>query len=102
MNQAITITFVPEQVITWLIIGLVAGFLAGALVRGRRFGLITSIIVGLIGALVGGFLFTVLRIQVPPGLEGSLNIRVIDILVSFIGAVVVLFFLGLFYRTRRI
>lgn len=101
MNQPITITFVPEQIVTWLIIGLIAGFLAGALIRGRRYGFITSIIVGLIGALVGGFLFTVFRVQVPAALAGGLTIRFIDIIVSFIGAVIVLLLLGLFYRSRR-
>ena len=80
---------------------LIAGFLAGAVVRGRRFGFITSVIVGLIGALIGGFLFAVLHIGVPAFLQGELTIRVIDIFVAFVGAVILLLILGLFYRYRR-
>ncbi len=90
LNQPLTITFVPEQVITWLIIGLIAGFAASVLVRGRRLGTISSIIVGLIGALVGGLLFTLLRIQVSPALASGITLRYIDMIVAFIGALLVL------------
>ncbi len=54
-STTVTITFSPEQVITWLIIGLIAGLLASMLIRGRRYSFIGSIILGLLGALVGGF-----------------------------------------------
>ncbi len=100
MNQAVTITFVPEQILTWVIIGLIAGVFAGMLVRGRRFGLLTSIVVGLLGALLGGFLFSVLRIQLP--VTGGLTLSWSDILVAFIGAVIILILFGGFYRYRRI
>lgn len=100
MNQPVTITFVPEQVVTWLIIGLIAGLLASILVRGRRFGLWGSIVVGLLGALIGGLLFTILGIQVPPGLAGGITIRYIDILVAFIGALIVLILVGAIWWRR--
>ncbi|HEX2908377.1 MAG TPA: GlsB/YeaQ/YmgE family stress response membrane protein [Phototrophicaceae bacterium] len=100
MNQPITITFVPEQIFTWLIIGLIAGLLASILVRGRRFGLWGSIVVGLLGALIGGFLFTVLRIQVPPALADGFTIRYIDIIVAFIGALIVLLLFGAVWWRR--
>jgi uncharacterized membrane protein YeaQ/YmgE (transglycosylase-associated protein family) len=90
MNNAVTITFVPQQVVTWLIIGLIAGFLASILVRGRRLGTLTSIIIGLVGALIGGLLFTVFGIQVSPELAGGITLRYIDIIIAFIGAVIVL------------
>ena len=100
MNQTVTISFNLGTVLTWIIIGLIAGFLAGVFIRGRRFGFLTSVIIGLIGALIGGFLFTVLRIPVSPALNEPINIRWIDILVAFIGAVILLLILGLFYRYR--
>ena len=90
MNNAVTITFVPQQIVTWLIIGLIAGFLASILVRGRRLGTVSSIVIGLVGALIGGLLFTLLGIQVSPELAGGITLRYIDIIIAFIGAVIVL------------
>jgi uncharacterized membrane protein YeaQ/YmgE (transglycosylase-associated protein family) len=90
LDQPVTVTFVPEQIITWLIIGLVAGFLASLLVGVKRLNATTSIIIGLIGALVGGFLFTIFQIPVAPALMGGITIRYIDVIVSFFGAIVVL------------
>lgn len=49
--------------IWFLVIGAVAGWLAGVLARGRGFGLLGDIVVGVIGALVGGFVFTLLGLQ---------------------------------------
>src|ERR1700728_1379753 len=57
--------------IGWIIIGLLAGWIAGHLTRGRGFGCIVNIILGLIGAVVGGWLFTKLGILVL-GFWGSL------------------------------
>ncbi len=101
MNQTVTISFNLGAVLTWIIVGLIAGFLAGVIVRGRRFGLISSIILGLIGALIGGFIFSLLHLPVPAALNEPINIRWIDILVAFVGAVILLLILGLFYRYRR-
>ncbi len=101
MNQSVTFTFVPEQVITWVIIGLIAGLFAGLLIRGQRFGLVSSVVVGLLGALLGGFLFSVLHIQIPPALSGGITLAWADMLVAFIGAAIILLLLGGFYRSRR-
>lgn len=90
MGQAVTITFVPQQVITWLIIGLLAGFLASLVVRGRGMSTLGSLIIGLVGALVGGVLFTLLAIDVSPALKEGITIRYIDVIVAFLGAVFVL------------
>ncbi len=98
--QTVSITFDVGEVVTWIVIGLIAGSLAGLIVRGSRFGYITSLIVGLVGALVGGFLFKVLRIPVAPALEGAMTIKWIDIIVAFVGAVIVLLIVGGFYRLR--
>lgn len=57
--------------IWWVIIGLVAGWIAGHLTRGRGFGCLVDIILGLIGAVIGGWVFTRLGI-VTFGFFGSL------------------------------
>jgi uncharacterized membrane protein YeaQ/YmgE (transglycosylase-associated protein family) len=49
--------------IGWIIIGLLAGWIAGHLTRGRGFGCVVDIVLGLIGAVVGGWIFTRLGIQ---------------------------------------
>jgi uncharacterized membrane protein YeaQ/YmgE (transglycosylase-associated protein family) len=99
MNQAVTVTFVPEQVITWIIVGLIAGVLAGVLIRGQRFSFLSSVIVGLLGALLGGFLVSVLNIQLP--VSGGITLAWADILVAFFGAVIILLLFG-GYRSRRV
>ncbi len=101
MNQSVTVSFVPEQIITWVIIGLIAGLLAGLLIRGRGFGFVTSVVVGLLGALLGGFLFTVLHIPIPAAFSGGITLAWADMLVAFIGAVIILLLFGGFYRSRR-
>lgn len=70
-------------VIAWIIVGLVAGWLANAILGGRG-GLFGNIAVGLIGALVGGFLFEKLNLQVMPDFWGNL-------ITATIGAVIFLF-----------
>ena len=60
-----------QSLIMFLVIGAVAGWLAGLIMKGRGFGLLGNIVVGIIGALVGGFLFGVLGLAAG-GLIGSL------------------------------
>ena len=55
------------SLIAWIVIGVVAGWLAGMLVKGGGFGLIGDIIVGVIGAFIGGWLAGVLHISVGNG-----------------------------------
>jgi uncharacterized membrane protein YeaQ/YmgE (transglycosylase-associated protein family) len=50
------------SLLSWLIIGLIAGWLAGKIARGRGYGCITDIILGLIGGVLGGWIFTRLGI----------------------------------------
>ena len=52
----------PRDIIAWLLLGLIAGWLAGKLARGRGFGCVTDIILGLIGSFIGGWIFTRLGI----------------------------------------
>ncbi len=70
----------PGGIIAWIIVGIVAGWLTGRVMRGRGYGIIGDLIIGLAGALVGGFLAG-LVIQGSVGLIGS-------IVVAFLGAVV--------------
>jgi uncharacterized membrane protein YeaQ/YmgE (transglycosylase-associated protein family) len=73
------------DIVTWLIVGLVAGVLASLVMGG--YGLIADIIVGIAGAFVGGWIFQKLGVHTPfSGLAGT-------IFVAFIGAVVLLFVL---------
>jgi len=71
----------PGGILAWLIVGLVAGFLAGQVMKGGGYGVIGDIIMGIIGAFVGGFLFSFLMPGSSAGLIGS-------IVVAFIGAVI--------------
>ena len=81
------------DIVTWLIVGLVAGVLAAMLVGGV--GLIGDIIVGIVGAFVGGWIFDQLGVNTPfGGLAGT-------IFTAFIGAVILLFLLRLVTRGRR-
>jgi len=54
--------FIPRPVIAWVIIGLIAGWLAGKVSRGRGFGCIANVFLGLVGAVLGGWIFTQLGI----------------------------------------
>jgi uncharacterized membrane protein YeaQ/YmgE (transglycosylase-associated protein family) len=55
--------YIPQSVIAWVIIGLVAGWLAGTVSRGRGFGCIADIILGMVGAVIGGWIFERLNIR---------------------------------------
>ena len=61
-QQGIGIWFQSHGFVSWLFLGLVAGWLAGIISRGRGFGCITDIILGLIGSYLGGWIFTKLGI----------------------------------------
>jgi uncharacterized membrane protein YeaQ/YmgE (transglycosylase-associated protein family) len=61
-QRTVVIEWWPRDIIAWLLLGLIAGWLAGKLARGRGFGCITDIILGLIGSFIGGWIFTKLGI----------------------------------------
>jgi uncharacterized membrane protein YeaQ/YmgE (transglycosylase-associated protein family) len=71
----------PGGILAWILVGLVAGFLAGQVMKGGGYGVIGDIVMGIIGAFVGGLLFSFLMPGSEVGLIGS-------IVVAFIGAVV--------------
>jgi uncharacterized membrane protein YeaQ/YmgE (transglycosylase-associated protein family) len=67
----------------WIIIGLIAGFLAGKVMKGGGFGVLMDIVIGMVGGIIGGWLFGMLGIFPGGGLIGS-------ILVAFVGACILL------------
>ena len=75
----------------FILVGLVAGWLAGVLVKGGGFGVIGDIVIGVIGALIGGFLFSTFGVSIGGGLIGS-------IIVATIGAVVLILLVRLIKR----
>jgi uncharacterized membrane protein YeaQ/YmgE (transglycosylase-associated protein family) len=84
-------------IIWWLIVGLIAGFLASLVMRGGGYGIVGDIVVGLVGAFIGGFLASMLGLGVS-GLVGT-------IVVAFIGACILILLLRLVsrsYPTRRL
>jgi len=82
------------NIIIAIIVGAIAGYLAGKVVPGFAFGWVESIIIGLFGALLGGWLFAQLHIFPPGGVLG-------DIFVAFCGAVFLLFLLQILRRLIR-
>jgi uncharacterized membrane protein YeaQ/YmgE (transglycosylase-associated protein family) len=80
-----------ESIIVLLIVGAIAGWAAGQIVRGYGFGLIGNIVVGIIGALIGVWLLSRLGISVGSGfIAATVN--------AIIGAVILLVIIGLFRR----
>jgi uncharacterized membrane protein YeaQ/YmgE (transglycosylase-associated protein family) len=77
--------------IWFILIGLVAGWLAGQLVKGGGFGVVGDIVVGVLGAFIGGFLFRSFGASAGGGLLGS-------IIVATIGAIVLILLLRLIKR----
>jgi uncharacterized membrane protein YeaQ/YmgE (transglycosylase-associated protein family) len=79
------------HVLVWLVIGALAGWLAGLVVRGGGFGLIGDIVVGIIGAVVAGYLFPRLGVSLGSGFVGA-------VLSAAIGAIIVLVVIKLIKR----
>ena len=75
----------------FLIVGLIAGWLAGVLVKGGGYGVLGDIVVGIIGAFIGGYLFSSFGATMGGGLLGS-------IIVATIGAVILIFIVRLIKR----
>ncbi len=73
------------SILTWLVVGLIAGWLAGMVMKGGGYGVVGDIIVGILGALLGGFLASVIF-----GSNMLSGINLVSILVAFLGAVVLI------------
>ena len=80
-----------ESLIWFLLIGLIAGWLAGKVVRGGGFGVVGDMIVGVIGAFIGGWLFSKMGVSAGGGMLGS-------IITAFVGAIILILLLRLIRR----
>jgi uncharacterized membrane protein YeaQ/YmgE (transglycosylase-associated protein family) len=78
------------NILIWIITGIIAGWLAGLIVKGRGFGLLGDLIIGLIGGVIGGWLFGLLGISAT-GWIGQ-------VIVAAIGGVVLVFIVRLIRR----
>ena len=80
-------------ILSWIVVGLIAGLLAGLVVKGGGFGLIGDIVVGVVGGLLGGWIsVNILHF----GSMSGINLE--SILVAFVGAVILLLVLRLIRR----
>ena len=68
-------------VISWIVVGLIAGWLAGQVMKGSGYGVLVDIVLGILGGVVGGWIFGMLGVWPGGGLIGS-------IVVAFVGAVI--------------
>ena len=82
-----------NTLVWYILVGLIAGFIAGQIMRGRGFGLVGNIIIGIVGALLGGFLFGLFGVHLP-GIIGA-------IIEAIIGAMILLLILGAVVTGRR-
>jgi uncharacterized membrane protein YeaQ/YmgE (transglycosylase-associated protein family) len=81
-----------DSLIAWLIVGLIAGWVAGTVTRGRGFGCMVDVILGLVGAVIGGWIFT--KLGIPTwGFWGSLA-------AAIVGAVLLVAIARLFAGSR--
>jgi uncharacterized membrane protein YeaQ/YmgE (transglycosylase-associated protein family) len=76
-------TLEPGGIIAWLVVGLIAGWLAGVVMKGGGYGVIGDIVIGIVGAFVGGFVFSLITGGGTAGFWGS-------IAVAFVGAVILI------------
>ena len=80
-------------ILSWIVVGLIAGWLAGKVMKGGGFGLIGDIVVGVLGGLLGGWIATTFL-----NLGGMTGINLGSILIAFVGAVILLLVLRLIRR----
>jgi len=86
------------NILVWVIVGLIAGFLAGQVMRGGGYGLIGDIIVGVLGGLLGGWIGTTF-LHIDAGVSG---INLESILVAFAGAVLLILVLRMIGGRRSL
>jgi len=85
-------------ILSWIVVGLIAGFLAGQVMRGGGYGLVGDIIVGVLGGLLGGWIGTSL-LHIDAGVTG---INLESILVAFAGAVLLIIVLRMIGGRRSL
>lgn len=85
------------NILAWIIVGGIAGWLAGLVVQGTGLGIIGDIIVGIVGALIGGFIVSLLL----PGTFGFTGFNIGSLIIAFVGAVILLLILKAIGVGRR-
>jgi uncharacterized membrane protein YeaQ/YmgE (transglycosylase-associated protein family) len=81
----------PTSLVLWLIVGAIAGWLAGLIVKGYGFGLLGNIVVGIVGAFIAGWLLPRLGIAIGGGFVAA-------VINALIGAIILLVIIGLIRR----
>jgi uncharacterized membrane protein YeaQ/YmgE (transglycosylase-associated protein family) len=94
LQERVVIVEWRRGLIGWLVIGLIAGWLAGKIARGRGFGCIGDILLGLIGSVIGGWLFTQLGIV-------HANTFLFSLAAATVGAVILVSFAHLFFGGKN-
>ena len=79
------------EIIYFILLGILVGFLAGLVTKGKGFGWLINLLVGIAGAIIGGWLFGKLNISFGEGIIGSL-------ITAFLGAVILLLIISLFKK----
>ena len=82
-----------QGIITMVLIGALAGWLAGLIMKGKGMGFIVNALVGIVGALVGSYLFSLIGFSIGSGLVGA-------IITSTTGAIVLLFIVGILRKSQ--
>ena len=89
-------------IIAWIVLGAIAGWIAGLLVRGdERWGAIGHIVLGIVGAFVGGFLANLLGFGAGPAGGGDV-VNIYSIIIAVIGAVIVVVLVNALTRRRAV
>ena len=88
-----------EQIVTWLIVGALAGYVVGRVITGKKegYGWFTNLAVGLAGALLGGVVFALFKIDIGAGIAISLN----DVISAILGALVLLLILWMMKKYKK-
>ena len=97
MVALVSITFDPESLFVWALIGLIAGFLASRVMTGHGMGLVGDILVGIAGAIGGGFLARYLGVTTAVTSKSIF----VEIVIAFLGAVILLALLRVVGVGRR-
>jgi uncharacterized membrane protein YeaQ/YmgE (transglycosylase-associated protein family) len=79
--------------VAWIVTGLIAGWLAGQVMKGGGYGVLVDILLGLLGGVVGGWVFSLLHLWPGGGLIGS-------IIVAFVGAVILVWITRLLRKSK--
>ena len=91
------ISFTTDQIIVWLIIGGLAGFIVGLIFKGKKkgFGFFSNLLIGLIGAVIGGFLFDLFNVKLG---YGQLVLSFDDLIAAVAGAFVLLIVMSILHK----